>query len=78
VKATRASGGDVAASLAKFRTEHAAGLAAQESSEAERMDVPSAERELMRKKAGDRVQRIHEIQAELKAGKDPSEIVPPE
>jgi hypothetical protein len=42
------------------------------------MDAPSVERKLMRERAGDRMQRIHEVQAELKDGKDPSEIVPPE
>jgi hypothetical protein len=78
VKATRAAGGDAATALVNFRKHHAAELSAQESSEADRMDARSAERELMRQRAGDRTQRIHEIQAELKAGKDPSEIVPPE
>ena len=77
VQQTQASGGDLGAAMTKFQVEHAAELAAQDAAEAGRMDVPSAEREALRERAGTRVQRIREIQAELKAGKDPAEIVPP-
>jgi U3 small nucleolar ribonucleoprotein component len=77
MKSTRAAGGDVAAAMAQFRTDHAAEIAQQEAAEANLINMPSYERDQMRLKASQRVQRIREIQAELKAGKDPSEIVPP-
>ncbi len=77
VQQTQTSGGDLGAAMTKFQAEHAAELAAQAAAEAGRMDVPSVEREALRERAGKRVQRIREIQAELKAGKDPADIVPP-
>ena len=78
MQATQAAGGDVPAALAKFRTDHAAELAAREAAEANQVNLQSYERDHMRRKAADRVNRIHEIQQELKAGKSPSEIVPPQ
>ncbi len=77
VQQVRAGGGDLAAEMAKFQVEHAAELAAAEAAAAAQRDVPSVEREALRERAGKRVERIREIQAELKAGKDPAEIVPP-
>ena len=77
VQATQAAGGDLPAALAKFRTDHAAELAAREAAEANQVNLQSYERDHLRQKTADRVTRIHKIQQELKAGKSPSEIVPP-
>ena len=59
VQATEAAGGDVPAALAKFRTDHAAELAARETAEANQVNLQSYERDHMRQKAADRVNRIH-------------------
>ena len=77
VKATRASGGDVAAALAKFRKDHADELRARAEAEANQGEPHSYERDQLRAKAQARLQRIREIQEEIRSGKDPSQIVPP-